>query len=188
MDFAIKPETQALLQEIRRFVDERIILVEPAVMRHGFSGAEQEIKALREEVKARGWWTPQVPRSIGGLGLSLVDHGLVSEILGRTPLGHFVFGCQAPDAGNIEILHKFGTESQKAEFLVPLLAGRIRSCFSMTEPEHAGSNPTELSCVARDDGDHYVIEGPQWFTSSADGSSLPSHGGTDPLPPDQRAV
>ena len=92
-------------------------------------------------------WGPQMPKELGGLGLGLVEHGLVSERLGRTPLGHYVFGCQAPDAGNMEILHKYGTAEQKARWLEPLARGEIRSCFSMTEPEHAGSNPTLLSCT-----------------------------------------
>jgi alkylation response protein AidB-like acyl-CoA dehydrogenase len=96
----------------------------------------------------------------------------VSERLGRSPLGHYVCGAQAPDAGNAEILHKFGTDAQKATWLEPLARGDIRSCFSMTEPENPGSNPTMLSCTARRDGDSYVIDGHKWFTSSADGAAF----------------
>ena len=84
----------------------------------------------------------------GGLGLSMVDHGLFAEAVGRSPLGMTVFGTQAPDAGNIEILHKYGTEEQKDRWLRPLVAGEIRSCFSMTEPETAGSNPVLLAATA----------------------------------------
>ena len=113
-----------------------------------------------------------MPRELGGLGLTLVEHGLVSERLGRSPLGHYVFGCQAPDAGNLEILHKYGTPAQQARWLAPLARGEIRSCFSMTEPENPGSNPTIMSCRAVRDGDHYVIDGHKWFTTAADGAAF----------------
>jgi alkylation response protein AidB-like acyl-CoA dehydrogenase len=138
----------------------------------GFAAVEPRLHALRGRVQAAGLWLPQAPRELGGLGLSLVEHGLVSEVLGRSPLGHFVFGCQAPDAGNLEILHKFGTSEQKAAWLSPLARGEIRSCFSMTEPDNPGSNPTRLSLTARRDGDHYVLDGRKWFTSSADGAAF----------------
>src|SRR5690606_38744630 len=88
------------------------------------------------------------------------------------PIGHYAFNCQAPDAGNMEILLQFGTDEQKERFLRPLAEGRIRSCFSMTEPDRAGSNPTWLDTRARRDGDDYVIDGHKWFTSSADGASF----------------
>ncbi|HVK86146.1 MAG TPA: acyl-CoA dehydrogenase family protein, partial [Kofleriaceae bacterium] len=112
------------------------------------------------------------PKDIGGLGLSLVEHGLVSERLGRSPLGHYLFGAQAPDAGNAEILHKYGTPEQKERWLGPLARGELRSCFSMTEPETPGSNPTLLSCTARKDGTDYVIDGHKWFTTAADGAAF----------------
>ncbi len=106
------------------------------------------------------------------MGLSLFDHGLVSEVLGRTPLGHYVLNCQAPDAGNMEILIEYGTPEQKERFLMPLLDGDIRSCFSMTEPENAGSNPTWLSTTAAKAGGDYVIDGHKWFTTAADGAAF----------------
>src|SRR5439155_959857 len=81
---------------------------------------------LRARCKAEGMWGPQIPKELGGLGLALVEHALVSERLGRSPLGHYVFGCQAPDAGNLEILHKYGTPPQKARWLEPLARGEIR--------------------------------------------------------------
>lgn len=106
------------------------------------------------------------------MGLDLVEHGLVSEELGRTPLGHYVFNCQAPDAGNIEILHKYGTPEQKERYLRPLIEGKIRSCFSMTEVELAGSNPVMMDTTAVKDGNDYVINGQKWYTSSADGADF----------------
>lgn len=106
------------------------------------------------------------------MGLSLMEHGLVSAVLGRSLLGHYVFNCQAPDAGNMEILIDHGTPEQKKNFLEPLLRGEIRSCFAMTEPEHAGSNPTWMDTTATKDANDYVINGHKWFTSSADGAAF----------------
>jgi len=102
----------------------------------------------------------------------LVDHALVSEALGRSPLGHYVFGCQAPDAGNIEILHLYGNAEQKEKYLRPLVEGRIRSCFAMTEVDLPGSNPVMLAATAEKDGDDYVINGRKWYTTGADGSQF----------------
>jgi alkylation response protein AidB-like acyl-CoA dehydrogenase len=119
----------------------------------------------------------------------MVDHGLFAESVGRSPLGMTVFGTQAPDAGNIEILHNWGSDEQKEMWLRPLVEGTIRSCFSMTEPETAGSNPTLLATRAVTDGDDYVIDGQKWFTSSADGAAVAIvMAVTDPdAPPHQRA-
>jgi alkylation response protein AidB-like acyl-CoA dehydrogenase len=130
------------------------------------------LKEKRKMVKQMELWGPQIPKELGGMGLNLVEHGLVSESLGRTPLGHYVFGCQAPDAGNIEILHTHGTEEQKKQYLEPLANGDIRSCFSMTEVDMPGSNPVMLETTAVKDGDDYIINGHKWYTSSADGSEF----------------
>jgi alkylation response protein AidB-like acyl-CoA dehydrogenase len=106
------------------------------------------------------------------MGLSLVEHGLLSAELGRSTLGHYCFNCQAPDAGNMEILALFGSDVQKETYLKPLVEGGIRSCFAMTEPEHAGSNPVWMSTTAVKDGSDYVINGHKWYTSSADGAAF----------------
>ena len=172
MDFDPPETVRPLLEKIEKFVADVVMPAEAEVLEHGFVVAEPRLAELRAQVKAAGMWGPQLPKDVGGLGLSLVEHGLVSERLGRSPLGHYVFGAQAPDAGNIEILHKFGTAQQKATWLEPLARGDIRSCFSMTEPENPGSNPTLLSCQARRDGDHYVIDGHKWFTTAADGAAF----------------
>ncbi len=172
MDFDPPAAVRPLLERIERFVADHLLPVEHEVFERGFTESGKQLGELRARVKAEGMWGPQIPKDIGGLGLGLVEHGLVSERLGRSPLGHFVFGAQAPDAGNLEILHKYGTPEQKARWLAPLAAGDIRSCFAMTEPENPGSNPTLLSCSARLDGDHYVIDGHKWFTSSADGAAF----------------
>jgi alkylation response protein AidB-like acyl-CoA dehydrogenase len=119
----------------------------------------------------------------------MVEHGLLSEALGRTPLGHLVFGAQAPDAGNVEILHKHATDEQREQYLRPLVEGQVRSCFSMTEPNQAGSNPVMMDTTAVVDGDDFVINGQKWFTSSADGAAFAIvMAVTNPqAPPHQRA-
>ena len=146
--------------------------MEEAFLRQPFRELLPEIEKKREKVRQMGLWAPGHPREYGGMGLGLVDLGLISEVLGRTPLGHFVFNCHAPDAGNIEILHHYGTDEQKERLLQPLVDGEIRSCFSMTEPEMPGSNPVMMETTAVKDGDDYVINGQKWYTTSADGAAF----------------
>jgi acyl-CoA dehydrogenase len=148
-------------------------------MLHGSPETVEEIvAAAQEKVRQMELWAPNHPVEFGGLGLSMVEHGLLSEALGRSPLGHTVFGSQAPDAGNIEILHLHATDDSATGSCARSSRGEIRSCFSMTEPETAGSNPLLLETTAVKDGDDWVINGQKWFTSSADGarsrSSWPS--------------
>jgi len=172
MDFDPPESVRPLLDKIAKLVADVVIPAEAKIMELGFAVAAKELAELRAQVKQAGLWGPQLPKELGGLGLGLVEHGLVSEVLGKSPLGHYAFGCQAPDAGNLEILHKYGTPEQKSRWLEPLARGDIRSCFSMTEPENPGSNPTILSCTARKDGSDYVIDGHKWFTTSADGAAF----------------
>lgn len=171
MDFAPSASTQALLERARAFVQEHVMPLEAGLPR-GFWALSPELDHVRARVREAGMWLPQVPREHGGMGLSLLDHGLLSEELGRTPLGHYAFGCQAPDAGNLELLQEFGTPAQQASFLRPLLDGTIRSAFAMTEPEHAGSNPVWMSTRAVLDGDAWVIDGHKWFTTAVDGAAF----------------
>jgi acyl-CoA dehydrogenase len=173
MDFATPEHMLPILDKARAFIEDELIPVERELMGgDDFEAKMPALTALRNKVKEMGLWLPQAPKEIGGMGLSVLEHGLMSEVLGRSPFGHFVFGCQAPDAGNIEILHSFGTDTQKERWLGPLSRGEIRSCFSMTEPDTPGSNPTELACRVDKDGDDYVINGHKWFTSSADGAAF----------------
>jgi alkylation response protein AidB-like acyl-CoA dehydrogenase len=172
MDFAIPDRMKDVLGKVEAFVREELYPRERALLLGGLSGDEPELRELRDRVKAMGLWAPQAPRELGGMGLTLLEHGLVSEVLGRSPLGHFVFGCQAPDAGNLEILHKWGTPEQKERWLLPLARGEIRSCFSMTEPDSPGSNPTQLECQARKEGSDYLIDGHKWFSTAADGAAF----------------
>lgn len=172
MEFGVDRDTQELLDRVEAFLRERVFPREAALMAQSFAASEPLLGELRAEVKARGLWGPQIPKELGGLGLSLLQHGLVSELLGRSPYGHYLFNCQAPDSGNMEILHKYGTPEQHERYLAPLARGDIRSCFSMTEPELPGSNPTLMACSAEKDGDDYVINGHKWFTTSAEGAAF----------------
>ncbi|MCB8925335.1 MAG: acyl-CoA dehydrogenase family protein [Ardenticatenaceae bacterium] len=170
--FNISPELKKNLATAREFVREELIPLERDFLAKGFNAMEPVLQQKRQMVKDLGLWLPQVSKEYGGLGLSLFEHGLMSQELGQTPIGHFVFNCQAPDSGNMEILIDHGTPEQKEKYLMPLLRGEIRSCFSMTEPEHAGSNPTMMSTTAVREGDSYIIDGHKWFTSSDDGAAF----------------
>jgi acyl-CoA dehydrogenase len=163
---------RGLISAVRAFVQGHVVPLEPKVLAKGFAAAGPELEALRLRVQTEGLWSPFLPKDLGGQGLHLSDYAHVSEELGRTPLGHYVFNCQAPDVGNMELLLAHGSAEQKERWLLPLARGKIRSCFSMTEPEHAGSNPTWMSTRAVKDGDSYVITGHKWFTSSADGAAF----------------
>ncbi|MEM9041223.1 MAG: acyl-CoA dehydrogenase family protein [Actinomycetota bacterium] len=189
MDFAISPRMQTILDLARTFVDNEVVPLEGELLHGDPDTLDTAVAAAQDKARQTGLWAPNHPEELGGLGLTMLEHGLLSEVLGRSPLGHLVFGAQAPDAGNIEILHEHATPEQRDRFLVPLVAGQIRSCFSMTEPETAGSNPVLLETTAHKDGDDYVINGQKWFTSSADGAALAIvMAVTDPdAPPHQRS-
>jgi alkylation response protein AidB-like acyl-CoA dehydrogenase len=173
MDFSPSPTIAPLLPKIDRFLDEEVRPLEPRFsVAASFRSLLPELERLRARVKELGLWGPQIPREYGGLGLTLLEHAQFSERLGRSPVGHYLFNCQAPDAGNMEILHTHGSDEQKKRWLEPLARGQIRSCFSMTEPEFAGSNPTALATTAKKEGNDYIIDGHKWFTSSADGAAF----------------
>ncbi|ACL04159.1 acyl-CoA dehydrogenase family protein [Desulfatibacillum aliphaticivorans] len=172
MDFAISEKMETILGMIREFVDKELIPMEPEFLTNEFRDMEPELEKKRDMVKKMELWAPNHPKEYGGMGLNLMDHALVSEALGRTPIGHYVFGCQAPDAGNIEILNLHGTPEQKDKYLQPLVEGKIRSCFSMTEVEQPGSNPVIMDTTAVKDGDDYIINGHKWYSSSADGAEF----------------
>ena len=172
MNFAIPEKMQEPLEVASAIIADHVLPLEAEALADGGLETPTALLAVRDIVRSKGLWAPQLPTEVGGMGLSVLEFGLMSEVLGRTPLGHYAFGCQAPDAGNMEILHQFGTDEQKERFLTPLARGDIRSCFSMTEPNNAGSNPTTLSTTAVRDGDDYVINGVKWFTTGADGAAF----------------
>jgi alkylation response protein AidB-like acyl-CoA dehydrogenase len=189
MDFQLSEKMEAALGLIDEFVNAELVPMETAFLTKNFRSLLPAIEKKREMVKQMGLWAPGQPQELGGMGLDLVDLGLVSEALGRTPLGHFVFGCHAPDAGNIEILHLYGSPEQKERYLEQLVAGSIRSCFSMTEVEMPGSNPVMMETTAVKDGDDYIINGQKWYTTAADGAEFAIVMAiTDPeAPPHRRA-
>jgi alkylation response protein AidB-like acyl-CoA dehydrogenase len=172
MDFSISDKMQALLAQVREFVEEELFPLESVYLREGFGPLWATLDEKRAKARTLGLAIPQIEKEYGGMGLSVLEHGLVSAELGRSPMGHYVFNCQAPDAGNMEILIKYGTDEQKERFLKPLLAGEIRSCFGMTEPEYPGSNPVWMGTSAVKVGEDYVINGRKWWATGADGAKF----------------
>jgi acyl-CoA dehydrogenase len=170
MESSLPAASRERLVKLRQFVDRELVPLEPLFLTGDWAKLEPVLEDKRRAAKAEGLWAPNLPQELGGLGVTLVELGLFSEVAGRTPTGHYVFGCQAPDAGNAELLLLHGTPEQKDRWLKPLARGDIRSCFAMTEPEQPGSNPTTLAATAVREGDEYVLNGRKWFTSSADGA------------------
>ena len=163
-DFSTEPEFEKKLEWMRRFMHDEVYPLEVADLDE--RGFRRAIKPLQEEVKRQKLWATHLPPELGGQGYGQVKLGLMHEIEGASVWGPIVFGNQAPDSGNSEILAHFGTPEQKERWLHPLLDGRIRSAFSMTEPGTAGSDPTLLASTAELDGDEWVINGHKWFTSN----------------------
>jgi acyl-CoA dehydrogenase len=163
-DFSTEPEFEAKLEWMRKFMRDEIYPLE--VLEADERGLGAAIRPLQQEVKRQKLWATHLPPELGGQGYGQVKLGLMHEILGASMWGPIVFGNQAPDSGNSEILAHFGTEEQKQRWLYPLLEGRMRSAFSMTEPDTAGSDPTLLSSTAELKGDEWVINGHKWFTSN----------------------
>jgi acyl-CoA dehydrogenase len=170
-DFSTEPEFQAKLDWVATFVREEI---EPIDLL--FPGNadpydrdsvvyQQIVRPLQAQVREQGLWAPHLPPSLGGMGMGQVRLALLNEILGRSQWAPMVFGTQAPDSGNAEILAHYGTEEQRRDFLEPLLDGRIVSTFAMTEPT-GGADPGEFTCRAAHDGDEWVIDGEKWFASN----------------------
>lgn len=172
MDFTISDKMQTILGMMEEFVQKELLPLEPEFREKDFYAVEAELEEKRKMVKQMELWAPQHPKEYGGMGLDLVEFGLVSEALGGCLFAHYVFGAHAPDAGNIEILYEYGADEQKEKYLTPLMNGEIRSCFSMTEVDMPGSNPVMLDTTAVREGDEYVINGHKWFTTSADGAEF----------------
>jgi acyl-CoA dehydrogenase len=166
-----RPAPTKRLEQARAFMNDRVLPNERLLDRED-DEAELLVRSLQDEVRALGLWAPHVPPEAGGTGTGFLDYAHLNEHIGRTVWGQLVFGCQAPDAGNAEILHLFGTDDQKERWLRPLVAGRVRSFFSMTEPEVPGSDPTTLRTRAVRDGGDWVIDGHKWFSSGAQGAAF----------------
>jgi acyl-CoA dehydrogenase len=179
MDFSPSPEVAKLRERVLDFMEDEIYPVERELM----AALDEEVgpgvpypanlSAIRDKAKGEGLWNLFMPDERFGPGLTNWEYGLLCEEMGRSPMAApMAFNCSAPDTGNMEILAEHGSEEQRERWLEPLLEGRIRSCFSMTEPEVSGSDPTLLQARAVLDGDEWVIDGHKWFTSGAVGAEL----------------
>ena len=177
MDFTPSPRVRELRDRIADFMERHVIPAEREI-----TGQADLVRAgvpyppalvpIRRKAKAEGLWNLFLPDEEYGAGLQNWEYGILCELMGRSLAAPAAFNCSAPDTGNVEILAEFGTPEQKKRWLEPLLEGEIRSCFSMTEPEVAGSDPTLLRTRAVRDGDQWVINGHKWFTSGAIGASV----------------
>jgi acyl-CoA dehydrogenase len=172
--FTMTPEVKELRAKVKSFMDEHVYTNEPFFLNEENHQAEKEalMKDLQARTKKLGMWAPHLPAEAGGMGIGFMKYVYMNEILGRSPIAPRAFGAQAPDSGNAEILWQFGSEEQKSRWLKPLVEGEIRSCFSMTEPDISGADPTGLQTKAVRDGDEWVINGHKWFTSGAIGASF----------------
>jgi acyl-CoA dehydrogenase len=168
VDLAPTEAVSELRARYRAFMEEHVYPNERQLQ----TDDQELIGALQAKAKDAGLWAPHVPAEAGGTGQGFLAYAHLNEEIGRSSYAQLVFGCQAPDAGNAEILHMFGTPEQKERWLFPLVAGEIRSFFSMTEPEVSGSDPTTLKTRAVRDGDEWVIDGHKWFSSGADGAAF----------------
>ncbi len=168
---ATTEELAELRARYRAFMEEHVYAAETALAREDES-SDALIDELRARAKVEGLWAPHLPAEAGGTGLGFLAYAHLNEEIGRSVWAQLVFNCQAPDAGNGEILHLFGTEAQKEQFLHPLVEGTTRSFFSMTEPEVSGADPTDLRTTAVLDGDEWVIDGHKWFSSGAEGAGF----------------
>src|SRR5947208_30170 len=165
MDFSISERAQQLRNRAREFVRRYVIPLE-ARLPGSWKELEPALQQARATAKSLGLWVPD-------LGVPLEEFAMLSEELGRSPLGHYCVNAQAPDIGNMELLELAGSEEQKERWLRPMRAGEIRSCFSMTEPERAGSNPTWMDTRAVLEDGQWTIDGHKWFTSAAERELAP---------------
>ena len=165
-DFATEPEFERKLEWMRAFVREQIWPLETLMDELGWEGLRRAAKPLQDQVREQGLWAAHLDPELGGQGFGQVKLGLMHEILGSCPIAPLMFGNAAPDSGNSEVLAMAGTPEQKDRYLHPLLAGDLKSAFSMTEPDSAGSDPTLLRTRAVRDGDDWVISGRKWFSTN----------------------
>ncbi|MGB3467824.1 MAG: acyl-CoA dehydrogenase family protein [Cyclobacteriaceae bacterium] len=165
-------KVRASYDNFRAFVEQELIPIELTAVSGHWSEIKPMLDKKREKARSLGLWAPHLPENKGGMGMSMLEFAQVSELLARTPFGHYCVNAQAPDIGNMELLEKYASEELSDRYLHPLENGEIRSCFSMTEPQYAGSNPVNMGTTAELREDKYVINGHKWFTTAADGASF----------------
>lgn len=175
MDFTPSPKTQDYLARVRAFMREHVAPVEPAYHRDNLAANPDGnwsawrvlplIEELKTKARAAGLWNLFLPDATHGAGLSTLEYAPIAEETGRSLIAPTVFNCNAPDTGNMEVLHYFGNETQKQEWLTPLLAGEIRSVFCMTEPDVASSDATNMQATVAADGDALVLNGRKWWAT-----------------------
>jgi alkylation response protein AidB-like acyl-CoA dehydrogenase len=173
MDFTVSKEVEELRIKMREFVETTVM---PREVDYDYTIGrlpEQVAQELRQKVKAAGLWTPHLPKSEGGLGLDPVGTAIIFSELGRSPIAPFVFNCDAPDEGNMHLLHLAANPEQKEKFYYPLIKGEIRSGFAMTEPAPgAGADPQSLLTNAEKVGDKYILNGHKWYCTGANGAKF----------------
>ena len=171
MDFAYSPKVQALRERVTAFMDTHVYPAEAIFEQQVAEGDRWQPTAIMEDLKrkakAEGLWNLFLPESEAGAGLSNLEYAPLAEIMGRSMLGSEPFNCSAPDTGNMEVLVRYASESQKQQWLEPLLRGEIRSAFAMTEPDVASSDATNMAARAVQEGGHWLINGRKWWTSGA---------------------
>lgn len=173
MDFDYSPKVKALISKLERFMEENVYPGEK-IFEEQLNAQETRwaaVPPIMEELKAKakqeGLWNLFLPDNEYGAGLSNLEYAPLCEIMGRSIIAPEVFNCNAPDTGNMEVLARYGSDEQKEKWLKPLLNGEIRSCFSMTEPDTASSDATNISCSIVRDGDEYIVNGRKWWSSGA---------------------
>ncbi len=175
MDFRMPPRSAALLERLRPFIKNHVLPLEEKLFREVAEArrggdwtkwtVSPEVEALKARAREEGLWNLFLPDSTHGAGLSTLEYAPLAEEMGRSLLAPEIFNCNAPDTGNMEVLEKYGSEAQKQEWLLPLLAGEIRSVFCMTEPDVASSDATNMQATAAIVGDEVVLNGRKWWTT-----------------------
>ncbi len=171
MPFDPSPKVADLQKRLNAFMDEHIYPNEQRHVDEAEALGPWKVHPIMDELKpkarAAGLWNLFLPESPHGAGLTNLEYAPLCEIMGRSFLAPEVFNCSAPDTGNMEVLARYGTPEQQAQWLTPLLAGEIRSCFAMTEPGVASSDATNIESLIQRDGDHYLVNGRKWYTTNA---------------------
>ena len=173
MDFSLPPEHEALRLKVRAFIEEHVLPLEkdPANFADNENIPHDRLEPVRVKARAAGLWAPQAPKEYGGMELPMVAWAAIYEEAARSIFGPLAIHCMAPDDGNMNMLRLVGTQAQKDKWLAPIVAGKVRSAFAMTEPAPGGgSDPTMIRTRAEKKGGKYVIHGRKWFTTGAEGA------------------